>query len=117
MVKRAVNYHKHYYSRTWLIQQALGEKFGVGIDRVSDYTVLNTEKMAKSSWKSMSDNTGKWITQVSDKTGLTVLVFSGYPFPHVCERDQWSTCACTCYNKVVLVLLTSWNSTFDHVVL
>ena len=59
------------YSKTSLILKALGEKFCVGIDRVSDYTVQNTYKMVK--WeKKMSDNPWKRITQVSDKTGFTV---------------------------------------------
>ena len=44
MVKRAVNYRKHYYSKTWLMRHALVEK-GFGTDRVSDYTVLKTENM------------------------------------------------------------------------
>ena len=47
--------------------------FCVRINRVSEYTEQNTEKMVKRAWKSKSDKTGKQITQVSDKTGITVL--------------------------------------------
>ena len=54
------------YTEICLIRHALGETFCVEIDRVSDFTVPNTLKMVKLEWKSMSDNTGKWITEVSD---------------------------------------------------
>ena len=43
------------YSETCLIRPALREKLCVRIDRVSDYTVLNTKEMVKSVWKSVSD--------------------------------------------------------------
>ena len=34
---------RSYYSETFLVRPALGETFCVGIDRISDYTVPNTE--------------------------------------------------------------------------
>ena len=51
---------KRYNSKPCLIRHAMGEKFGVGIDRV----------------KSTSDKTVKRIAQVSDLTVFTVLIYN-----------------------------------------
>ena len=59
-------FFKYMFSETCLNRHALREKFCVEKDRVSDYTLPNTLEMVKLEWKSMSDNTGKWITEVSN---------------------------------------------------
>ena len=57
-----------------------------GINMVSDYTVPKTKKMVK--WPSVSDNTVKRITQVWNKTGLTVLSLTElFPFTWASYRS------------------------------
>ena len=58
--------------KTCLIRHSLEEKLCVGIDRVSHFTVRDTEKLVKLKWKSSSDNTVLQIRQVSNFTSYTV---------------------------------------------
>ena len=37
--------------------------------------ITQSEKTEKGEWKLTSDNTVKWITQMSDNTGFTVYVY------------------------------------------
>ena len=62
-----------YYSETCLIRHALGDKFCVGIDRVSDCTVLKTREIPKWERNLTSKFTVCRIIQVLDKTVFTVL--------------------------------------------
>lgn len=61
-LKDFVNFGKHC---TCLIPHVLVDNF-VEISRASGCTKYNTRKMVKRDEKSMSDNTVKWNTRVSD---------------------------------------------------
>ena len=81
-----------------------------------------TQKIVKRVWKSMSDYTGKQITQVSDKTGFTVFFYripevsrSRKLMKYVFRISFYGALCYGCYKfyRIVVPILT-WNQEYGY---